>query len=84
MMRTTFSTCVGLLALCAISAQAAPLPPTKAGPIELAISPPIERVVHGCGYGQRRTQWQDHWGHWHWGRCVTKTWGSLSRHQFSQ
>jgi hypothetical protein len=49
MMRTTFSTWPGLLALCAISAQAAPLPPAKAGPTELAISPPIEQVVHGCG-----------------------------------
>jgi hypothetical protein len=83
-MRIIISTCAGLLALCAISVEAAPLPPAKAGPTELAISPSIELAAHECGYGQRRTQWQDHWGRWHWGRCVPKTWGSLSRHQFSQ
>ena len=81
-MRIIISTCAGLLALCAISVKAAPLPPAKAGPTEL--SPSIELVAHECGYGQRRTQWQDQWGRWHWGRCVPKTWGSLSRHQFSQ
>jgi hypothetical protein len=78
-MRIIISTCAGLLALCAISVEAAPLAPAKAGP-----TPSIELAAHECGYGQRRTQWQDHWGHWHWGRCVPKTWGSLSRHQFSQ
>jgi hypothetical protein len=75
--------CASLLALAAISVQAAPLPPAEAGPNHAAISPPIELVAHGCGYGYRRTQWQDQWGHWHWGRCVPKSWGSLSRHQFA-
>jgi len=83
-MRTSLSTCAGLLALCGISAQAAPLPPAKADPTELGVSSLIQQVAHGCGYGQQRTQWQDEYGRWHWGRCVPKTWGSLSRHQFSQ
>jgi len=74
-------TCAGLLALCAISVEAAPLLPTKTG---MGISPPVKLVAQGCGYGQRRTQWQDQWGRWHWGRCVPKTWGNLSRQQFSQ
>ena len=82
-MRTIIATCAGLAALSAISVQAAPLPPSKAVPTELTISPPIELAAEGCGYGQRRTRWQDHWGHWHWGRCVPKSWGSLPRHQFT-
>jgi hypothetical protein len=83
-MRIIISTCAGLAVLCAISVKAAPLSPAKAGPPEVTFSPPVELVAHECGYGQRRTQWQDQWGRWHWGRCVPKTWGSLSRHQFSQ
>ena len=83
-MRIVISTCAFLAVLFAISVRAAPLPPAKARPSEVAISPRVELVNHGCGYGQRRTQWQGHYGHWHWGRCVPKTWGSLSRHQFSQ
>jgi hypothetical protein len=71
------ATCAGLVALFSISVQAAPLPPTKAGPTQL------ELVAEGCGYGYRRTVWQDEWGYWHWGRCVPKTWGDLSREQFS-
>jgi hypothetical protein len=81
--RIIIATCAALVALFAISVQAAPLPPAKAIPTELTISPPIELATDGCGYGQRRTRWQDHFGHWHWGRCVPKTWGSLSRHQFT-
>jgi hypothetical protein len=61
--RTIIATCVGLVALSAISVQAAPLPRSKAVPTELTISPPIELAAEGCGYGQRRTRWQGHWGH---------------------
>ena len=59
-MRIIIATCAGLVALSSISAQAAPLPPTKAGPTQL------ELVAEGCGYGYRRTLWQDEWGYWHW------------------
>ena len=83
-MRIITLTCAGLLTLGAISVQAAPLPIAKANPTGISASPPIELVAQGCGYGQRRTYWQDQWGRWHWGRCVPKTWGSLSRQQFSQ
>jgi hypothetical protein len=76
-MRIIIGTCAGLVALSSISVQAAPLPPTKAAPIQL------ELVAEGCGYGYRRTLWQDESGYWHWGRCVPKTWGNLSREQFS-
>jgi hypothetical protein len=56
---TIIAICAGLVALSAISIQAAPLPPSKAVPTELSISPPIELAAEGCGYGQRRTHWQD-------------------------
>lgn len=82
-MRTIIAFCTGLLALCAIAVQAAPLLPAKAHPTGMAVSPPVELVAQGCGYGYRRTQWQDEWGRWHWGRCVPKTWGNLPREQFS-
>jgi hypothetical protein len=67
-----------LVALSSISVQAAPLPLTKAGPTQL------ELVAEGCGYGYWRNLWRDEWGYWRWGRCVPKSWGSLSREQFSQ
>lgn len=66
----------GLVALAAVSVQAAPLAPAKAGPAALSAAPsPIELVRDGCGYGYHRTRWQDQWGYWHWGRCVPKWWG---------
>jgi hypothetical protein len=83
-MRTVVVELAGLIALAAVSARAAPVAPTQGTGAELRAGRPIELVAHGCGYGQKRTQWQDQWGQWHWGRCVPKTWGSLSRHQFSQ
>jgi len=83
-MRIITLTCAGLLSLGAISVQAAPSPIAKAHPTRITTSPAIELVAQGCGYGQRRTYWQDQWGRWHWGRCVPKTWGSLPREQFSQ
>jgi hypothetical protein len=73
----------GLVVLSAISVQAALLASATAGQTKLAISPPAELAADGCGYGSRRTRWQDQWGRWHWGRCVSKTWGSLPRQQFS-
>ena len=60
-MRVILATCVGLVALSTISPQAAPLPPSKAAPTELAVSP-IVPAADGCGYGYRRTRWQDQWG----------------------
>jgi len=60
-MRIIIVSCAALLALSAVSVDAAPLSPAKAGPPELTISPPVDLVNHGCGcgYGQRRTQCQD-------------------------
>jgi hypothetical protein len=75
--------CAGLVILCGISVQAAPLSPAKAGPTAFGAAPHIELVAQGCGYGYRRTLWQDEAGYWHWGRCVPKWWGSLSRQQFT-
>jgi hypothetical protein len=77
------ATCAGLVALSGISVQAAPLPPAKAGRTAFGGAPQIELVADGCGYGYRRTRWQDEWGRWYWGRCVPKSWGSLPRQQFS-
>jgi len=83
-MRIITLTCAGLLSLGATSVQAAPSPIAKAHPTGVTTAPAIELMAQGCGYGQRRTYWQDQWGRWHWGRCVPKTWGSLPREQFSQ
>lgn len=83
-MRIIIATCAGLVALSALSVQAAPPAPAKAVAAELIMSRPIELAAQGCGYGYRRTRWQDEWGYWHWGRCVPKWWGSLSREQFTQ
>ena len=77
-MRLIIATCASLVALSTISPQAAPLPPSKAVPTELTVSP-IVPAANGCGYGYRRSRWQDYWGYWHWGRCIPKTWGNLPR-----
>jgi len=60
-MRVIIATCAGLVALSTIWAQAAPLPPSKAVPTELTVSP-IVPAAHGAGTDHRRTQWQDQWG----------------------
>ena len=49
-MRTATATCIGLAALTAISAQAAPPAPAKAVPTEFTASPPVELAANGCGY----------------------------------
>ncbi|MBV8591940.1 MAG: hypothetical protein JO212_18115 [Acetobacteraceae bacterium] len=83
-MRTVVTTLAGLITLVVISARATPPAPTQGTGAEQGVGPPIELDAHGCLYGDRRTRWQDQWGHWHRGRCVPDWWGSLSRHQFSQ
>jgi hypothetical protein len=69
-MRTIVSTLAGLVALAAVSADAAPLALAKSTVAELGISPPLELVRDGCGHGWHRHHWLDRWGYWHWGRCV--------------
>src|SRR3974377_1516269 len=69
---TAIATFAVLVGLSIVSIDAAPLLPANAGPDTLRTTPPIELVADGCGYGYRRTRWQDQWGHWHWGRCVPK------------
>jgi hypothetical protein len=68
--RTILATLVSLMTIAAISAQAAPLTPAKADPLELAAPPPMELVRDDCGHGWHRTGWRDQWGRWHWGDCV--------------
>ena len=68
-MRTIVGTFVGLLALSAVSVQAAPIA-TKVMRAELGAPPSIELVRQGCGPGWHRTHWRDRYGYWHWGRCV--------------
>ena len=69
-MRTILATFAGLVALAAVSAQAAPVPPAKTTRAELGASPAIELVRQGCGWGGHRVHWRDRWGYWHWGHCV--------------
>jgi len=45
----------------------------------IALSTISAQAANGCGYGYKRTQWQDHWGHWHWGHCISKMHRNLSR-----
>jgi hypothetical protein len=60
---------VGMVALTAVSVQAAPIA-TKSLQVELGAAPGVELVRQGCGWGWHRTRWWDRWGNWHWGRCV--------------
>jgi hypothetical protein len=55
-MRAMIATLAGLVALSSVSAQAAPLPPANAIPVELGTAPPIELVRQGCGRGGHRVQ----------------------------
>jgi hypothetical protein len=66
-MRVTVATFVGLVALAAVSAQAAPI---SIKPTEVSLGPPplLELVTQGCGWGWHRAHWRDRWGYWHWGR----------------
>ena len=68
-MRVIVATFTGLVALAAISVQAAPLVPAKVTGAELGASPSIELVRQGCGWGWHRGHWRDRWGYWHWGSC---------------
>ena len=70
-MRAVVSAFVGLAALAAVSARAAPITmPAKPLHIEAGTTPPIELVRQGCGWGWHRAHWRDRWGYWHWGHCV--------------
>jgi hypothetical protein len=69
-MRRMIAALAGLVALAAVSAEAAPLPPAKANPAEVGAAPPVELVRQGCVWGWHRGGWRDHWGYWHWARCV--------------
>jgi hypothetical protein len=53
-MRTMTATLTGLMALAALSVQAAPLAPAKATRVELGTAPTIELVRQGCGWGWHR------------------------------
>ena len=58
-MRTILATFAGLVALAAVSAQAAPVPPAKTTRAELGASPAIKLERQGCGRGSRRGRWRD-------------------------
>ena len=48
-MRTMIATLAGLVALTSVSAQAVPLAPAKAIPLQFGASPSIELGRQGCG-----------------------------------
>jgi hypothetical protein len=58
---------VGLAALAALSAQAAP---NQANWVDLGATPPLDLVAQSCGHDWLRTRSRDHWGYWHWGHCI--------------
>ena len=68
-MRVIVATLTSLVALAAVSVQAAPLAPTKVTGPALGASPSIELVREGCGWGWHRGHWWDRWGYWHRGGC---------------
>jgi hypothetical protein len=53
-MRTMIATLAGLVALTSVSAQAVPLAPTKAIPVQFGPRPSIELARQGCGWGWHR------------------------------
>ena len=70
-MRVVVLAFVGMAALVATSALAAPIAaPAKPIAVELSGAPSIELVRQGCGWGWHRGGWRSRWGRWHWGHCV--------------
>ena len=67
-MRVVVSAFLGMAAMAAVSAQAAPI--SVLAEVELGGPPPVELAAQGCGHGWHRHHWRDHWGYWHWGHCV--------------
>jgi hypothetical protein len=68
-MRLMVATFAGLVALAALSAQAAPSP--TAGnwlPLSAPLSPGLGE--QGCGEGWHQALWRDWRGDWWWGPCV--------------
>jgi hypothetical protein len=68
-MRAMIATLAGLVALTSVSAQAVPLAPAKAFPVQFGAGSSIELARQGCGWGWHRGHWRDRWGYWHWGGC---------------
>jgi hypothetical protein len=64
-MRTVVTALAGLIAVAAVSTRATAVAETQGIEVERGAGPPVEPVAQGCGYAQRRTQWQDQWGRWH-------------------
>jgi hypothetical protein len=60
-MRTMIATLAGLVALTSVSAQAVPLAPAKAIPVQFGAGPSIELARQGCGWGWHRGHWRDRW-----------------------
>ena len=54
-MRTIVPALAGAVALAAVSAHAASLPPAKSPAVEFSTAPPIELVRDDCGHGWHRT-----------------------------
>jgi hypothetical protein len=68
-LRVIVGSFVALASFVAVSAQAAPVV-SKAAIAERGAAPQIELIRQGCGPGWHRAGWRDHYGYWHWGRCV--------------
>jgi hypothetical protein len=68
-MRTMIATLAGLVALTSGSAQAVPLAPAKAIPVQFGASPSIEPARQRCGLGLASGSLAGPLGLWHWGGC---------------
>jgi hypothetical protein len=68
-MRVIVSTFASLIALAAVSAQAAPSP-YKENWLPLSARLSFELGDQVCGYGSHQALWRDWRGDWWWGPCV--------------
>jgi hypothetical protein len=67
------------VALAAVLAQAAPLPPSKISAAELGACPPMEQAAHERGSGSRPVPCSERWGHCHSDRCFPMLGDNLYR-----
>jgi hypothetical protein len=68
-MRVIVTPLVAVVALAAVSVQAAPAP-NKHNWGQLGALPSFELGAQGCEYGSHQSLWRDWRGDWHWGHCV--------------
>jgi hypothetical protein len=67
--RIIVATFTSFVALAAVLAQAAPLPPAKISAAEVGACPPMEQAAHERGSVWHPVPCSERWGHCHWSTC---------------